>query len=55
MGEDGKRTVVTDEMLDAAMKQLWTYDDASDYIDRDMMREILEAAFSGVERTTKSV
>jgi hypothetical protein len=36
--------VVTEEMVGRAMAQLGRYDLASEYVDRDMMREILRAA-----------
>jgi hypothetical protein len=38
------------EALEAAMAQLRLYEVASEYIDRDMMREILRAALSRIKR-----
>jgi hypothetical protein len=38
---------VTPEMVERAMRKLWTYSDVSEYIDRDMMQEILRAALKG--------
>ena len=37
---------VTPAMIEAAMEVLWRYADASEYVDRDMMREILRGALS---------
>jgi hypothetical protein len=37
---------ISAEMIEAAMKQLGTYEVASEYVDREMMREILRAALS---------
>jgi hypothetical protein len=40
---------ITSEMVDAAMRRLWQYPVASEYVDRDMMTEILRAALSGAK------
>lgn len=37
---------LSDEMIDAAMGRLQAFDRAWEHIDRDMMKEILLAAFS---------
>lgn len=51
-GEALPKVEVTKEMLDAAMRRLQAYDRAWEYVDREMMHEILCAALSGIERTT---
>jgi hypothetical protein len=45
---------VPPEMIDAAMKHLWGYKVAWEYVDRDMMTEILRAALH-VWRTREAV
>lgn len=51
----GAEIEITPSMIDAAMARLWKYDDASEYIDRGMMQEILLAALSGIKRAAQPV